>query len=138
MGTIRIAAALIVRKNNDTLLVRKRGATAYMQPGGKIEVGESPLEALLRELKEEIGLTADPASAQFLGCFEAIAANEADHTVEAQVFRIDIDRDEIEPAAEIEDAIWISVTEHNDIPMAPLTEHLILPFYRQALSAGRR
>ena len=41
----RIAAGLIVSSTGRTLLVRKRGTTAFMQPGGKIEPwGNSPAE----------------------------------------------------------------------------------------------
>jgi 8-oxo-dGTP pyrophosphatase MutT (NUDIX family) len=136
MSTIRIAAALVVEKNGETLLVRKRGTGIFMQPGGKIEPGENPLQALVRELKEEIGLDIDPETALFLGRFEAAAANEPDHVVEAEMFRVDVDSHVILPTAEIEEARWISVREPTDIPMAPLTEHLVLPFYRQTLSAG--
>ncbi len=138
MGTIRIAAALVVERSGETLLVRKRGTKAFMQPGGKIEPGESALEALVRELKEEIGLDIAPESARFIGRFEAAATNEPDHVVEAEVFRVDIAGKDILPAGEIEEARWISVREPNDMAMAPLTEHLILPFYRQTLSSGGR
>lgn len=45
MADIVIAAALMVRENGDTLLVRKRGTTAFLQPGGKIEPEETAPEA---------------------------------------------------------------------------------------------
>ena len=47
---IRIAAALLIGADGQTLLVRKRGTQAFMQPGGKIEAGEQPVHALAREL----------------------------------------------------------------------------------------
>jgi len=34
---IRIAAAVLIGPDGRTLLVRKRGTEAFMQPGGKIE-----------------------------------------------------------------------------------------------------
>ncbi|MGB9089319.1 MAG: NUDIX domain-containing protein, partial [Pseudomonas farsensis] len=58
---IRIAAALLVDPQGRTLLVRKRGTEAFMQPGGKIDAGETPAAALARELHEELGLRIDPA-----------------------------------------------------------------------------
>ncbi|WP_246674460.1 MULTISPECIES: NUDIX domain-containing protein [unclassified Mesorhizobium] len=40
--------------------MRKRGTSAFTQPGGKIEPREAPLNALVRELREELGLAIDP------------------------------------------------------------------------------
>ena len=54
--TITIAAAVILDERNRMLLVRKRGSAFFMQPGGKIESGESALAALTRELREELGV----------------------------------------------------------------------------------
>lgn len=131
MKTIRIAAALLLRDNGDTLLVRKRGTRAFMQPGGKIEPGETPAAALARELHEEIGLTVDPATMVPMGRFEASAAHEPGHSVVADVFRLDIGSAELRPAAEIEEIRWVSPLALGDLAMAPLTEHHILPFHRR-------
>ena len=71
--TIRIAAALLIRGDGQTLLVRKRDTLAFMQPGGKIDAGEQPAEALVRELREELNLRIDPSEAVYLGQFSAPA-----------------------------------------------------------------
>jgi 8-oxo-dGTP diphosphatase len=138
MAEIVIAAALLVRDDGDTLLVRKRGTTVFLQPGGKIEPGETAAQALVRELLEELGLSVDASRLEPLGRFEAQAANEADHRVVANLFRVDIGADEpVGMAAEIDAIAWISVNAPPHIPMAPLTEYLILPLYRQLVSAGK-
>ena len=54
-GTIRVVAALIRDDAGRVLLVRKRGTTAFMQPGGKRDLGEDDLAALAREIAEELG-----------------------------------------------------------------------------------
>lgn len=134
MKTIRISAALLLRGDGHTLLVRKRGTTAFMQPGGKIEPGETPEQALTRELSEEIGVTATAAELEFLGQFQALAANEPDHLVVADVFLLHVKDDDIKATAEIEEVCWVSPSEPGEIIMAPLTEYHILPFYRQQQS----
>jgi len=56
-----VAAALIVR-NGEVLIGQRRPeqpmALKWEFPGGKIEAGESPEEALARELDEELGIRA--------------------------------------------------------------------------------
>nr|WP_156465534.1 NUDIX domain-containing protein [Pseudomonas sp. Leaf48] len=134
IGVIRIAAALLIGPDGRTLLVRKRGTTAFMQPGGKIEAHELPVQALARELDEELGLLIDPQQASFLGEFSAPAANEPGFVVQAQIFQLAIAAD-VTPAAEIEEVIWIDPTTDAGVSLAPLTRDLILPFYRASLTA---
>ncbi|HHS7811106.1 NUDIX hydrolase [Pseudomonas putida] len=131
---IRIAAALLLNAEGQTLLVRKRGTTAFMQPGGKIEAHELPVHALARELEEELGLQIDPAQACFLGQFSAPAANEPGFVVQAEIFQLTINTD-VMPAAEIEEVIWIDPATDAGLVLAPLTRDLILPFYRSSLTA---
>lgn len=131
---IRIAAALLLNANGQTLLVRKRGTTAFMQPGGKNEAHELPVHALARELEEELDLQIDPAQAIFLGQFSAPAANEPGFVVQAEIFQLTIDA-QVTPAAEIEEVIWIDPATDPAIELAPLTRDVILPFYRASLTA---
>ena len=131
---IHIAAALLIGPDGRTLLVRKRGTTAFMQPGGKIESHELPVHALARELEEELGLDIDPAQAVYLGHFSAPAANEPGFVVHAELFQLSIDSD-VTPAAEIEEVLWIDPATDGDVVLAPLTRDLILPFYRASLTA---
>ncbi|MBR7199198.1 NUDIX domain-containing protein [Pseudomonas sp. 14A] len=132
--TLHIAAALLLNPQGQTLLVRKRGTTAFMQPGGKIEAHELPIHALARELEEELGLQIDPAQAIFLNSFSAPAANEPGYIVHAEIFQLTIDTD-VCPAAEIEEVIWVDPAIDPALELAPLTREHILPFYRRSLTA---
>lgn len=56
MKTIKVVAAVI--KNEDKIFATQRGYGEFKDgwefPGGKIEDGETPREALVREIKEEL------------------------------------------------------------------------------------
>lgn len=125
---IHIAAAVITRSDGKLLLVRKRGSSVFMQPGGKIEPGEPVLTALTRELEEEIGFVATAEAAIYLGRFAAPAANEADATVISETYLIRTDQP-LAALAEIEELRWIDPSASTP-DMAPLTCDHILPAYR--------
>jgi 8-oxo-dGTP diphosphatase len=126
--TLYIAAALLIGDDGRTLLVRKRGTLAFMQPGGKIEASEQPVEALIRELHEELGINIVRQQADYLGQFSAPAANEPGFEVRCELFRVQISED-VEPAAEIEEVIWVDQKSHSTLNLAPLTRDHILPIY---------
>jgi 8-oxo-dGTP pyrophosphatase MutT (NUDIX family) len=133
MKLIHIAAALLIGADGRTLLVRKRGTQAFMQPGGKIDAGESAAQALVRELEEELGLRIDPASVGYLGSFAAPAANEPGFEVRCELFEVRTNV-EVVPAAEIEEIVWISADSRPELNLAPLTRDTILPIYRNMLA----
>lgn len=129
--TLQLAAALILDERGRMLVVRKRGATLFQQAGGKLDPGETAVDALIRELNEEIGLRVDPHALIPLGRFRAPAANEAGVTVEAEVFRLDLVAPRIEAAAEIEEVRWIDPARAATVPLAPLTRDRLVPLAKE-------
>lgn len=123
---IQIAAALIEDGAGRVLLVRKAGTESFMQAGGKIEPAEDPLGALRRELAEEIGLVVMGDEPRYLGRFSAPAANEAGHTVIAELFHIRIAHEPI-VSSEIAEALWVTVNDALHMQLAPLTRNSVLP-----------
>ena len=123
-SVIRIAAAVVVDESGRTLLVRKRGTDIFMLPGGKIAAGESPLEAMAREVGEELGCAID-GEARALGSFTAAAANEPGATVEAILFGVALDG-VAKPAAEIEEAVWHDPADAGR-RLAPLARDHVVP-----------
>lgn len=128
---IRIAVALVVRKNGDTLLVRKRGMPVFMQAGGAIENDETPKAALARRLRDELGIAIPAARMAPFGCFEAEDAEAPHHLIIAYVFLVTLLDEAIAPTAEIDEAVWTPLQDAPTLPLAPLTRNHILTLFWQ-------
>ena len=102
-------AALVCVQDNKILLVRVRDNTIWYFPGGKIDLGESADEAVLREVKEELDIELSKGDMSYLG--ETVTDNH-DRTdiVSIQCFAADIDQ-EIEPCAEISAIKWFDLDD---------------------------
>jgi 8-oxo-dGTP pyrophosphatase MutT (NUDIX family) len=123
-----IVSAVVLRDGEGRILVvRKRGTSKYMLPGGKIEAGESPAQAAVRELHEEVGAELEPDSLTFLGEWTAPAANETGRTVHGHIFEHPW-LDGLAVRAEIEDLLWLhpdEMAKRDDL--APLLVTRVLP-----------
>lgn len=114
------------------LSVRKNGTTSFMLPGGKLEPGESAVEAAVREVAEELGVRLRVEELVLLGEFEADAANEPGHLVRSTVFTW---AGEVTPdaAAEIAELRWATLTEiTGGADFAPLTREHVVPALQPA------
>lgn len=130
---ILIAAAILLNEKRQMLVVRKRGTTQFMQPGGKIDPGETPEQALHRELAEEIGLTLPENAVHYQGVFREEAANEPGADVVAHAFTARL-HTEVAPQAEIEEVRWLDLDRQPGVMIARLTETQMLPLARAALT----
>ena len=124
--TIDIVAALIRDPSGRVLLVRKRGTAAFMQPGGKRDVGESDTAALSREIEEELGVAVVPDSAAWLGQYSAPAANEPGWQVRAALYAVEV-AGLVTSRAEIEEIVWADPADPGLAHLAPLTRDHVLP-----------
>ena len=121
-----MVAALIRDNDGRVLLVRKRGTSAFMQPGGKRDVEESDVAALSREVAEELGCRVVVETARPLGVFDCAAANEPGYRVQAAVYAVNVEG-VVEPKAEIDEVVWVDPVALPDLPFAPLTRDYVLP-----------
>lgn len=89
------------------LAVRTAGKTAFYLPGGKREAGESDLDALRREVREEVTVSLLPDTLVPLGKFRAPAHDYPPGTaVDLVCYSADYEG-EIRAAAEIEEVAWL-------------------------------
>ena len=125
MKTIRVVAAVIQRKQNGSkqIFATQRGYGIFEGgwefPGGKIEVGETPQKALIREIKEE--LDADIVVGDLI---DTIEYDYPDFHLSMDCFWCETITGEL-VLKEAEAAKWLSKDERNSVRWLPADLTLI-------------
>lgn len=125
MTTFTTASVCVVR-DGALLTVRKRGTSRFMLPGGKLELGETPVECAVREAAEEIGLVLATHDLVELGDWTAAAANEPGALVQSTVFVAPPGQPEPVASGEIEELRWQPLGQRS-LDLAPLLVEHVLP-----------
>ncbi len=73
---MRNSARSIIIKNGKIAMIHSQKYDYYKFPGGGIEYGEDPIEAMIRETREEAGLTVIPESVQEYGYVHRIQRSD--------------------------------------------------------------
>ena len=139
---IRVATVVLRNAHGQLLVVCKHGSTIFHLPGGKPEAGETPAQAAVREVAEELGLRLDPEQLQLIGSGQAQAANEPGRRVEGTFFthpalselRDPIgtgDAAELAPHAELAELRWAD-PDPDDPSLAALLREVMLPLLQRA------
>jgi 8-oxo-dGTP pyrophosphatase MutT (NUDIX family) len=74
------------------LSTRSRGKDVYYIPGGKRELGETDVQTLVREIREELDVAIGPSSATHAGTFQAQAHG---------------------PSSEVDEFIWLTYADRD-------------------------
>ena len=77
---IRNSARSIIIKNKRVAMIHSMKYDYYKFPGGGIENGESPVEAMIRETREEAGLLVKPDTVREYGYVHRIQRSAGDKT----------------------------------------------------------
>lgn len=113
--------------DGEILLCRAKGGKSAYLPGGHIEFGETARDALVREIREEMGLAA--TAGRFMGAVEnTFLQNGKPHAEINLVFELRFAR---KPEAKVKEA-WI---EFEWCPLGELEKANLLPAAFTALGA---
>jgi len=103
--------AYIYLKDHKVLETRSHGKDTWYIPGGKRESGESDIQALMREVREELSVTLKPNTIKHYGTFEAQAHGKPEGTfVRMTCYQAEFDG-EFRPSAEVEELAYFSYAD---------------------------
>ncbi|MFG1674516.1 NUDIX domain-containing protein [Micromonospora sp. NPDC049282] len=122
--------AWIRMENGAILSTRSQGKDVYYLPGGKREAGESDLDTLVREVREELSVAVDPDSAAFAGAFEAQAHGHPDGIVVRMRCYTAGYRGALRPAVEIAEVAWLCYADRHRV--SPVDQVIFDHLHRDA------
>lgn len=119
---------LLVVRDNTILLCRKRSLTSKLiLPGGCIEAGESPLDCLRREVREELGEVI-VENLEYIATYSDAAASDdpsVRKTVQIRLYRGEIVGEPV-ASSEIVELVWFGADSDRN-QLSPILVNKILP-----------
>lgn len=105
-------------KENKLLIDKPKKRPTYQMIGGGVEEGETPLEAAIREITEELGPKAifNPDNLELVMEFDEIATSDGITPIRFYVYKYNGDLEgELTLSEEIEAFMWYDTTKGYDI-----------------------
>jgi mutator protein MutT len=119
-------AAGVIIKDRKALVEKSKTKEFFLAPGGKIEKGETPKQALVRELKEEFDIDVSEDDLEFLDTFYDKAAGQEHLIMREEVFLVKKWQGEPRANSEVEKIAWIDSNIPADMRLgSTLTEKII-------------
>lgn len=95
------------------LMTLSRGKDTYYIPGGKREEGESDVEALVREVREELTVDLDPQSIKHYGTFTAQAHGKPVGVLVRMTCYTASFSGDLQPSSEIQDLAYYTYAQRD-------------------------
>jgi len=121
MKAIIVAAGLIAREGRILITQRREGdhwGLLWEFPGGKVEEGEEPRQALERELREELGIEGEAGA-----IFDAAFYFYPEHPILLLVYHCQVKGGLPRPLG-CRDLRWVSLNELRELTMPPADESI--------------
>lgn len=128
MADINKAGVLIIENGNILLCRKKKGTSKLILPGGSIEKGETPQDAIIREVREELGTNVKIQELRYLGTYEDKAAFDnpsINKFVQIVLYAGDITGTPT-PSSEISEIIWFN-RESDANQLSDIVKNKVLP-----------
>ena len=122
---IHVTAVVLRDPAGSVLLVRKRGTTMWMNPGGKPEAGETPEACGAREVREETGL-----SIRLCGIVNVVSnlLDDLHHTL-VVILLADVVGGRAGAADDLDQLRWIDPVEHRTVRYAFAADKRVIDWY---------
>lgn len=129
MGIIR-KVALAVFKNKKLLQVRTgKQKNVFYTLGGKIEEGESDIDCLKREVKEEIDCSLNESSIKFLATFQNVAHGKGGDLVNIRMYEGKLIGSP-KPSSEIVEIGWFD-SQSDKKHLSVIAQRTIFPWLKE-------
>lgn len=139
MDQIHVTVAAIIERNGQYLLVKERassGDIVFNQPAGHVELKESLIDAVIREVLEETGLDFTPT--ELIGTYLlSPAANGKTYLRFCFVGKVADEQQACPQDPEIMDALWFTLDQITGFSVKELRSALVLQCLDDYL-AGKR
>jgi 8-oxo-dGTP diphosphatase len=124
----------VIIKDRKALVEKSKTKEFFLAPGGKIEKGETPKQALVRELKEEFGIDVLEEDLEEFGILYDKAAGQEHLIMREDAFLVKKWQGEPRANSEVEKIAWINSNIPADMKLgSTLTEKIIPKLKEQGL-----
>ncbi len=120
-------AGAVILQDRRLLIERSIGKTIFNTPGGKLDPGETPKQALVRELLEELQIVVREEDLEEFGTFHAQASTKQDKTLRMDVFKVLKWQGDIAADHEVEELKWVNSSEAAELEIGSVFQQEIVP-----------